>query len=170
MAFQKKARAGLLLFLTAGPFLVFLFLYLFGKNHFELDRYKANSRDFFNGSFQGSACLLLLDTGTYGGNAAAMRSQLARISTFWEDLGEHPQEIIIDAQNSRLIRESAKPWFNTDRIESVQGARENSRKRLPAPPRAFLFDENKTLRGIYGLTDNKSVDTLMLEYRILIDN
>jgi len=76
------ARTGLLLFLTAGPLLVFLFLYFFGKNEFELDRYQVHSPS-FPAAYQTKALLLLpsqhLITGT---ERNAFRNEANRVVKF----------------------------------------------------------------------------------------
>ena len=170
MSTQRKARAGLLLFLTAGPFLVFLFLYIFGKNHFELDRYPASSADFLKSSNSKPGNLLLMDTVNRSCSPAAMKSQLSRLGTFWEDLGASPEIVLLDPEKSELIKPESRSWFLSPKTETIELAKGKSEKILPEPPRAFLFDRDKNLRGVYGLCNNKSVDTLMLEYRILNSN
>jgi hypothetical protein len=170
MTSPRKARAGLLLLLMAGPFLVFLFLHLFGKNHFELDRYPAASGDFLAVERKISAPFFLMDTALYGNKPAALKSQFRRLDAFWEDLGKKPEILMLDVESSQLLKAEAKDWFFRNEAVEVQSVKGLSKKTLPNPPRAFLFDEAKTLRGIYGLCSNKSVDTLMLEYRILISD
>jgi hypothetical protein len=166
MAFKGKARAGLLLLLTAGPFLVFLFLYLFGKNHFELDRYPATLKDFLPVDRTVSGTFLLMDTASYDNPPGALKSQMKRLDAFWEDIGRKPETMLLNGTSADPSAGS-QSWYSG--IEPVQltTVKGNSKKILPKPPRAFLFDEEKTLRGVYGLCNNKSVDTLMLEYRIL---
>ena len=169
MAFKGKARAGLLLLLTAGPFLVFLFLHLFGKNHFELDRYPASARDFLVVESKISEPFFLMDTSLYGNKPAALKSQFRRLDAFWEDLGKKPEIVMFDAESSQL-KVDGKDWFSRNDAVEIRSVKGKGKKSLPNPPRAFLFDEAKTLRGVYGLSNNKSVDTLMLEYRILISD
>ena len=167
MAFKGKARAGLLLFLTAGPFLVFLFLYLFGKNHFELDRYPAKSDDFLTEDFATGQNLLILDTNLYSCKKSALKSQLGRLAAFWEDAGSQPEMLLLEGANTGFLNQLGRSWFQNQMSVSLTSAKGQLEKKLPDPPRAFLFDKEKTLRGVYGLCSNKSVDTLMLEYRIL---
>ena len=170
MKFPRKARAGLLLFLTAGPFLVFLFLHLFGKNHFELDRYPLGYGDLFKEEAAAAEELLVLDTSVNQSSAAAVASQLRRLDAFWEDAGDQPDLIWLDGQNSSMLNQLGRSWFLDELSVSLTSVKGKTTKKLPAPPRAFLFDKEKTLRGVYGLWSNKSVDTLMLEYRILISD
>ena len=168
-----KARAGLLIFLTAGPFLVFLFLYVFGKNNFELDQYPLQISDFLKqkeGVPQLKGAFLLMDTSDSFGNSAELNRQLKRISAFWEDAGSSPQILQIDSKTSAIVVNSTINWFEKDSVLKTNTAKGAGMKALPQPPRSFLFDKNKTLRGVYSLINSKSVDTLMLEYRILLSN
>lgn len=167
MAFKGKARAGLLLLLTAGPFLVFLFLHLFGKNHFELDRYPASSGDFMLAEKKLSAPFFLMDTALYGNKPAALKSQFRRLDAFWEDFGKKPEMEMLNGNNPAILSLTGRNWLIRNDAIAIHSVKGKAKKILPPPPRAFLFDEGKTLRGVYGLCNNKSVDTLMLEYRIL---
>jgi hypothetical protein len=168
-----KARAGLLLLLTAGPFLVFLFLYVFGKNNFELDRYPLKLSDILKlkeNELQIKNAFLLMDTSGFSGNSEELNRQLKRISAFWEDAGSSPQILQLDSKTSEIAVRSTINWFEKDSVLSTVTAKGAGMKALPRPPRSFLFDKNKTLRGVYSLINSKSVDTLMLEYRILLSN
>lgn len=168
MTYPRKARAGLLLILTAGPFLVFLFLHLFGKNHFELDRYPVKSDDLLMEEAAAGQNLLVMDTNLYSCKKSALKSQFGRLDAFWEDAGNQPEMLILNGENTGILNHLGRRWFLDDMDVSLKSVKGQQRKKLPPPPRAFLFDEAKTLRGVYGLCNNKSVDTLMLEYRILI--
>jgi hypothetical protein len=167
MAVKGKARAGLLLILTAGPFLVFLFLHLFGKNHFELDRYPAMLGDFLMEDRNVSESLILMDTALHGNQPQILKGQFKRLDAFWEDFGKKPEILLLDGNNSNLVKTTGRNWFFRNDAVELSSVKGKLKKNLPQPPRAFLFDASKTLRGVYGLCSNKSVDTLMLEYRIL---
>ena len=173
MPVKGTARAGLLILLTAGPFLVFLFLYIFGKNNFELDRYPLKLSDILKlkkNELQIKDAFLLMDTSEFSGNSAELNRQLKRISAFWEDAGSSPQILQLDSKTSEIAVRSTINWFEKDSVMKTITAKGAGMKALPQPPRSFLFDKNKTLRGVYSLINSKSVDTLMLEYRILLAN
>lgn len=166
MPIPKGTRAGLLLILTAGPFLVFLFLHLFGKNHFELDRYQLTLPEISNSKKSVSENgLLLLDTAGGPCNPGEWKAQLKRFELFTEDFGYKPE---LWFPESGVLNSNAMDWLRERKTADVKLARGNGKKVLPEPPRALLFDSEKTLRGVYGLCSNKSVDSLMLEYRILL--
>ena len=163
----------MLILLTAGPFLVFLFLYVFGKNNFELDRYPLKLSDVLKlkeNELQIKDAFLLMDTSEFSGNSAELNRQLKRISAFWEDAGSSPQVLQLDSKTSEIAVRSTINWFEKDSVMKTITAKGAGMKALPQPPRSFLFDKNKTLRGVYSLINSKSVDTLMLEYRILLAN
>jgi hypothetical protein len=183
MQFLKKARTGLLLILTAGPFLVFLFLYLFGKNQFELDTYPFS---FKKAQFQSEAnCYLLTDFGypIDFRKEKQFENQLKRLQPFFEEFSEKPffvgfeSKISIEAVKSNAKTLGISQWIlpnpgllemaEKDSVLSINTAKGPSEKRLPEPPRSFLFDKKGNLRGVYGLCNGLSVDTLMLEFKIL---
>jgi hypothetical protein len=169
MALSKGTRAGLLLVLTAGPFLVFLFLYLFGKNHFELDRYPLQLNEIFIGEKKvGPEGLLLMDTVSGSCLSADRTAQNRRLAVFWEDFGRQPEILRLNPADNKNINAKGLDWFTEKTSQRVKSARGELLKILPPPPRALLFDDAKTLRGVYGLCNDKSVDSLMLEYRILV--
>lgn len=169
MAFPKGTRAGLLLILTAGPFLVFLFLHLFGKNHFELDRYPLSLDAILKSQVNpGPEGLLLMDTSGAGCRPGQLRAQLRRFSVFSEDFGKNPGILYLNSVAGTVLNATGREWLLEEKQVMVKSARGKGKKRLPDPPRALLFDSSKTLRGVYGLCNEKSVDSLMLEYRILV--
>ena len=169
MALPKGTRIGLLLILTAGPFLVFLFLYLFGKNHFETDRYDVSLRDILPGGLvKAEKGFLLADTGNPACGKNSLKAQIRRFELFTEDFGQRPAIQLIYAAGHPGLSSMGREWFLSAKYAKVKTARSSGGKHLPPPPRALLFDSAKTLRGVYGLCDEKSVDSLMLEYRILL--
>ena len=111
-----------------------------------------------------------MDTSDFSGNSEELNRQLKRISAFWEDAGSSPQVLQLDSKTSEIAVLSTINWFEKDSVLSTITAKGTGMKALPQPPRSFLFDKNKTLRGVYSLTNSKFVDTLMLEYRILLSN
>jgi hypothetical protein len=168
MPSPKGTRAGLLLILTAGPFLVFLFLHLFGKNHFELDRYQARLGELVNKQRPVSEKgLLLLDTADTPCRPEEWKAQLRRFELFTEDFGDKPEWWFPSKAD---LNSTAMDWLRERKTADVKSARGSGKKVLPDPPRALLFDSEKTLRGVYGLCNDRSVDSLMLEYRILLSN
>lgn len=169
MASPKGTRIGLLLILTAGPFLVFLFLHLFGKNHFELDRYETNLKELMPGIIPaGDNGFLLADTGNSYCENQAFKAQINRFVLFTEDFGKKPSIQFFSSSGNSGLSLKGKDWFLSDKVVPVKSARGSGVKQLPSPPRAFLFDSSENLRGVYGLCNEKSVDSLMLEYQILI--
>jgi len=180
MAIPKGARTGLLLFLTAGPFLVFLFLQIFGKNKYEVDTYPTTLSRFCYWKQPLTKPLLLLDEdpASYGFSKNQYLKQLDRLHNFWEKTGSSPTEATLvhpsDQPAGKEFKEGevllqGLPWLSVDTVLKIQTAKGPVRKRLPKPPRAFLFDQNQNLRGVYGLCNHLSVDTILLEYTILID-
>ena len=179
MPVSAKARTGLLLFLTAGPFLVFLFLYLFGKNRYEIDRYGPSAGDLLQTVRPlPETPLLIYDESTPGMcSREALLNQRSRIEDRWKHLGRGPEEFFIpssppvtpDAVRQLGRKPGSLAWWTGDTIVGVETAKGPARKRLPEPPRAFLFDKKHNLRGVYGLCNRSSVDTLLLEYSILTD-
>jgi len=182
MGILKGARTGLLLLLTAGPILVFLFLYTFGKNHFELDTYPLKRPDFCQFQDTIPEALLFIDSNNPSKQISqkAFSQQKERLRVFWEKISSSPVIVPIKRIDSSdrlastipngLVYQKAEFWLSADTVLEIQSAKGLSRKRLPAPPRAFLFDKNQNLRGVYGLCIGLSVDTLMLEYKILTDH
>lgn len=168
---QKLARSGLLLILTAGPLLVFLFLYLFGKNRFEIDSYSIPLSALVNEPVAKSASgiLLIPSKESIGPELARdYQNELKRISRFLESVEQKPS---ILEWNTGSLKPSplADRLLSADTILEVTMAKGNGKKRLPASPRAFLFDASQNLRGVYGLCNSLSVDTLILEYKILTE-
>ena len=171
MAFPKGARAGLLLFLTAGPFLVFLFLHLFGKNHFEIDRYPVKMNDLFvSPTDKILKEVIFIDTNRTYCNKSSLNAQLERIRRFGEDIQPAPDCRFLNSEDAGILTPDGADWFRNEKLVNLESARSKGKKKLPPPPRAMLFDQGKNLRGVYGLCEDKSVDTLMLEYRILISD
>lgn len=166
MPSPKGTRAGLLLLLTAGPFLVFLFLHLFGKNHFELDRYPLQLNE-ITGSQKSvkENGLLILDTSGAPCKPGEWKAQLNRFQLFTEDFGHQPECWFPE---TTVLNTTAINWLRERKTSEVKSARGTGKKVLPEPPRALLFDGEKTLRGVYGLCNSKSIDSLMLEYQILL--
>jgi len=109
-----------------------------------------------------------MDTALHGNKPAALESQFRRLDAFWEDLGKKPEVLMLDGSNSANLTLPGRNWMVRNDAVAIRSVKGKAKKVLPSPPRAFLFDDAKTLRGVYGLCNNKSVDTLMLEYRILI--
>jgi len=182
MNFQKGARTGLLLFITAGPFLVFLFLYIFGENHFELDIYPLKQADFCSNTSKGKEEMLVVDQ-TFDPAQYSLKdynNEMERLRIFWKKIASSPRIIFLVRPSQKslnatsgadgLVLPSALFWLTADTVLPVQSAKGPGLKRLPKPPRAFLFDKNQNLRGVYGLCNGLSVDTLMLEYKILTNN
>ncbi|HOY95418.1 MAG TPA: hypothetical protein PK509_06760 [Catalimonadaceae bacterium] len=182
MNFQKGARTGLLLFITAGPFLVFLFLYVFGENHFELDTYPLKQDDFCFYKKEVKEALLVVDQ-SYDPSKHSLKdydNEMERLNVFWKKINSSPEIVplirpsSLDSNSTAcpdgLVSPSALIWLTVDTILPIQSAKGPGMKRLPKPPRAFLFDKNQNLRGVYGLCNGLSVDTLMLEYKILTNH
>ena len=176
MALPKRARTGLLLFLTVGPFLVFLFLQIFGKNTYEIDKYPLTLSNFCTWSQPVNNPLLLMDEDpeTYGFSRNQYDKQIDRLHNFWKKTGSAPTEAKIihssegsasNADGRILIRSEA--WLSADTVLEIKTAKGKVKKRLPNPPRAFLFDQKQNLRGVYGLCNHLSIDTVLLEFTIL---
>lgn len=168
MPLSKPTRTGLLLLLVAGPLLVFLFLYLFGENHFEISRYPIQLSDMAQNSTSVSPKGLILIPADSAIDPSLRReyaNELRRLRTFLSTIEHKPdvlnwgERILLNSVGSRL--QYADTVFETTTIL------EKSIKRLPPAPRAFLFDSTQNLRGVYNLTSPLSVDTLILEYKIL---
>ena len=168
MSNPSKARTGLLLFLAAGPILVFFFLYTFGKNKYTIDTYPLRLSDLISTQEVISDPLLVLDTSLA---SRTLGNERNRMEAYWEKINSRPRILEIDSRKSGqrpAFVSQAGSWLFSDttvEIETVKGKR---LKRLPEPPRGFLFDQEQNLRGVYGLEQRKSVDTLLLEYQILI--
>ncbi len=182
MNFPKGARTGLLLFITAGPFLVFVFLYLFGENHFEIDTYPVKQPDFCFYKKDVKEALLVVDR-SFDPAQYSLKdfdNELERLNVFWKKIDSSPEIVSlirpsgIDSSSTScpdgLVSPSALFLITVDTILPIQSAKGPGLKRLPKPPRAFLFDKNQNLRGVYGLCNGLSVDTLMLEYKILTNH
>ncbi len=182
MNFQKGARTGLLLFITAGPFLVFLFLYVFGENHFELDTYPVKQSDFCFYKKEAKDALLFVDQ-SYDPARYSRKdyeNEMERLNVFWKKIESSPEVVSLvrpsatDSNSTScpdgLVSPSSLFLLSVDTVLPIQSAKGSGLKRLPKPPRAFLFDKNQNLRGVYGLCNGLSVDTLMLEYKILTNN
>ena len=179
MPVSARARTGLMLFLTAGPLLVFVFLYLFGNNQYEIDRYSPGATDLvLTGEPLPGEPVLVYDESIPGAcTREAFLNQRTRISDRWKYLGRKPAEFFIPISPSvnppsgqRLARKpESLSWWTGDTVVAIETAKGPALKRLPDPPRAFLFDKKHNLRGVYGLCNRSSVDTLLLEYSILTD-
>lgn len=165
MSTPNKARTGLLLFLAAGPILVFFFLYTFGKNQYSLDSYPLHLADLVPGVSAKPSPLLVLDTAN--ADQRTFRNEQKRIESYWDKIQSQPELLIVNSREASLNPEAAS-WFSSDTVVEITTVKGKSLKRLPRPPRGFLFDEGQNLRGVYGLELSKSVDTLLLEYQILI--
>jgi hypothetical protein len=99
-----------------------------------------------------------------------------RLDDFWKKKSSSP-EILPVSRGSEVqtggnlpngtVKAESEFWLSVDTVLDLQSAKGPIQRRLPPPPRAFLFDKNQNLRGVYGLCNSLSVDTLMLEYTIL---
>lgn len=157
MALSKATRTGLLLLITGGPFLVFLFLFIFGKNQYELDTYPFQLEEQHTGEIK-----LLLPPSENMGRVET--DQWKRVENFFAKINSRPkiQNMILDSVNP-----SFRFWSIVDTIVPIQTAKGPNRKRLPGKPRLFLLDKQNLVRGVYSLSDPLSVDTLMIEYSVL---
>ena len=171
MPVSKLTRTGLLLFLTMGPLLVFLFLYVFGENQFELDRYPVEARWM---PANGPMTALLVSQS--GEKTLVNPNEWNRVEVFFQKMALKPG--FYTGQNAApppgkvawkpvLLSADMQVLTEKDTLLEVHTTEGIRKKRLPAPPRAFLFDAQHILRGVYGLNNSLSVDTLMLEYKIL---
>jgi len=180
MQVSKKARSGLLLFLTIGPFLVFVFLYVFGKNKYEVDTYPLSISKFSTEGRMMKSPLVLLSNPELPGEKKDFQNEAKRLDLFFKNFKLKPDFFSLDSQSalpvSSLKINATFPskllpafWFESDTVLEIKTAKGSSAKRLPKPPRAFLFDTLQNLRGVYGLCNSESMDTLMLEYKILTE-
>lgn len=168
MPSPSKARTGLLLFLAAGPILVFFFLYTFGKNKYTIDTYPLQLSELITGYKRVSAPLLVLDTSMA---SRTLKNERNRMEAYWDKINSRPEQLEIDsriADQKPAFLGQASSWVFSDTTVEIETVKGNFLKRLPPSPRAFLFDADQILRGVYGLEQRKSVDTLLLEYQILI--
>ena len=179
MPIPKAARTGLLMFITLGPFLVFVFLYVFGKNKYELDTYGLTISNFpKEKKISGFPTIVFSEIETTSDRRDFL-NEVNRLDVFFRkselkpgilqlsSSGTVPKtKIKIEAISSGLIPDF---WLNADTILPINTAKGKSSKRLPKPPRAFLFDTLNNLRGVYGLCNSESMDTLVLEYKILTE-
>lgn len=168
MSLSKPTRTGLLLLLVAGPLLVFFFLYLFGENHFEISRYPLRLQDIAQGNVgRISNGLLVLPADASIGPVLGKeyKNQIRRFDTFLSGLKGRPE--IKNWGDAIFPNQIGLRLQFTDTILKISTYHEKGLKRLPASPRAFLFDSTSQLRGVYNITDPLSVDTLILEYKIL---
>ena len=183
MPFTKKTRTGFLLLLVGGPFLVFLFLYLFGKNRFETDSYPYKAG--FLKNLNAQSPVLIGDDGSRLNEREKKEylNQWKRLDPFFAEKKIKPltgwfctENLQVEGPSSSGFRKD-KIRVNPDSVFLILARKDTTldiitakgpaRKRLPAPPRAFLFDENLNLRGVYGLFNSRDTDTLMLEFKIL---
>lgn len=183
MPLNKKTRTGLLLLLVAGPFLVFLFLHLFGKNQFEIDLYPYQAG--YLKKLNARGAVLVADDGRQLTDAKAKEyfRQWKRLDLFFAEKKLKPVMVSFSAgaedssdglwADFREGKKTMEPDAGfldlalKDTVLEIKTAKGPSLKRLPPPPRAFLFDQNLNLRGVYGLSNSLYTDTLMLEYKIL---
>lgn len=159
MARSKLTRTGLLLLLTAGPFLVFLFLFIFGKNRFTLDLYPISIPQTNLGKIR----LVIPD------EALANRSgqdQWSRAQMFFEKINSTPEVEFLKSDSSSSFW---RFWLEKDTVLEIETAKGPSEKGLPNKPRLFLVDKQNRIRGVYTISNPLSMDTLMLEYSILIN-
>ena len=169
MSNQKLARSGLLLILTAGPILVFLFLYIFGKNRFEIDSYSIPLSTLVIQPVPKSASPILLIPGEEmlgNGLTRDYQNQQKRISVFVDGVKMKPS-ILQWNQGNLVPTQVGERLLKADTVLETIMAKGKGQKRLPPPPRAFLFDSTQNLRGVYSVCNRLSVDTLILEYKIL---
>lgn len=162
---RKLTRTGLLLLLTAGPFLVFLFLFVFGENRYVLDTYPI---DFGKSKF-GADDKIKLITPEPDLLKSAEQMQLDRITTFVSNSGIDPTFFYYSSSTIAKFQALAF-WLKCDTTIPIQTAKGPSKKSLPEYPRLFLLDKQKRVRGVYSLSNSLSVDTLMLELTILSKN
>ncbi|HRH34355.1 MAG TPA: hypothetical protein PKY12_04820 [Catalimonadaceae bacterium] len=162
MTTRKLTRTGLLLLLTAGPFLVFLFLYVFGKNQYVVDTYPIQLKIAKSQSDKEIKILLPASDNL----ELAQKKQIDRISSFISDSGIEPGRFYYTDSMAKADSQLAL-WVNCDTILPIQTAKGPSLKELPGKPRIFLMDEQNQIRGVYNLSSSLSVDTLMLELTIL---
>jgi hypothetical protein len=179
MPLPKTARTGILLFITLGPFLVFVFLYVFGKNKYELDSYGLKVSSFPKEEVKSGAPIILFSQIETTSDRRDFLNEVNRLDVFFKKSEFQPR--ILQLSDSGLVPKTKLPiglvqnnlipdfWLNSDTVLSINTAKGKSTKRLPKPPRAFLFDTLHNLRGVYGLCNSQSMDTLMLEFKILTE-
>lgn len=168
MPSPSRARTGLLLFLAAGPILVFFFLYTFGKNKYTIDTYSLKLPELVAGYEKVSEPLLVLDTSQA---SQTLKNERNRMEAYWDKISSRPRHLELDSRSATQkpgFLGQAGSWVFSDTTVEIETVKGKSLKRLPPSPRAFLFDADQILRGVYGLEQRKSVDTLLLEYQILI--
>jgi len=176
----KKVRSALLLFITVGPFLVFVFLYVFGKNKYELDTYPLTISNFPMEGQMVKSPIVLLSNPELPKDKKDFQNEAVRLELFFKNFQRKPYFVSVDSQPvlpaSKLSINNTFPskllpafWFISDTVLEIKTAKGLNTKRLPKPPRAFLFDTLQNLRGVYGLCSSESMDTLMLEYKILTE-
>lgn len=183
MPLNKKTKTGFLLLLVAGPFLVFLFLHLFGKNQFEIDLYPYQAGYLKKLNTKGP--VVVADDGRQLTDAKAKEyfRQWKRLEPFFADKKLKPFVVSFSSGGEGpSVGSLANFWKGKKRVEAdadflglamkdtvleTETAKGPSLKRLPPPPRVFLFDQKLNLRGVYGLSNSLYTDTLMLEYKIL---
>lgn len=159
MALSKATRTGLLLLITGGPFLVFLFLFIFGKNQYELDTYPFN----FQQQGEGEITILLPPENKIGRGES---DQWKRVERFFSKINSRPR--IQNISGDSIHHDPAFFfWSEVDTIVPIKTARGPNKKRLPGKPRLFLVDKQNRVRGVYSLSSPLSVDTLMIEYSVL---
>ncbi len=171
----------MLLLITAGPFLVFVFLYLFGKNQFEIDTYPFAATFMKNEKAEGP--FFLADNGFLLSESEKKEylNQVKRLEPFFNEKEVKPvwftfsnaskdtssENDFWPGKKQVTVNEAFLELAEKDTTLEIETAKGPGKKRLPPPPRAFLFDKKYNLRGVYGLCNSLSIDTLMLEFKIL---
>jgi len=168
------------MFITLGPFLVFVFLYVFGKNKFELDDYNLKLTGLPKNVSTPATPFILFSNLETTSQRRDFLNEVNRLDVFFKKSDLQPRFFQLSSTglipDSKIKIEGTLPleiiqdfWLHSDTVLTIQTAKGKTSKRLPKPPRAFLFDTLNNLRGVYELCNSQSMDTLMLEYKILTE-
>lgn len=178
MQSRFSAKTGLLFLLTIVPVLVLFFLYLFGKNQYNLDLYPASGA-FLSDKKPAEFGVILLPSSSDLSDfqKRAYTAQMSRLSRFIGSLPLGPQVFAYGSDSLALrpffpaIKSVSLPTdfssvYLSDTVLPITTAKGEAKKRLPKLPRAYFFDNNLALRGVYCMTESPYIDTLILEYKI----
>ena len=154
-----------LLLALALPGLVFIFLKLFGKNHFDIPVYYKD----------GISDLPKECSGTYHGQYALPDSTLRAFGFKQEAV-----VLLVDSSeiNNKEVAQLRHSFVNTPlQIISLEGIKTNRLNRikncvlfLKEPWKAVLVDKQKRIRGYYAFTNLEETDRLKVEVEILLTN
>jgi len=153
-----------LLVALALPGLIFIFLKIFGKNHFDIPLYYKD----------GVADSLKECSGAHQGQYVIPDTVLTIFSYRKDEASLFVDPSEINNKELKQLKQSFKNQLQIISLDGIELSRLNRIKKcnlfLKEPWKAVLVDKQKRIRGYYAFTSLEEADRLNVEVEILLTN